>query len=44
MPDDAALAYYEQRFNEYNIKHEGIQTLFGKRYYLLKKQMDKVIN
>ena len=31
VPDDAALAYYEQRFNEYNIKHEGIQTLFGKK-------------
>ncbi|MFT0637036.1 VOC family protein, partial [Staphylococcus ureilyticus] len=31
VPDDAALAYYEQRFNEYNIKHEGFQTLFGKK-------------
>src|SRR5699024_4878827 len=31
VPDDAELAYYEQRFNEYNIKHEGIQTLFGKK-------------
>lgn len=31
VPDDAALVYYEQRFNEYNIKHEGIQTLFGKK-------------
>ncbi|WP_436854442.1 ring-cleaving dioxygenase MhqE [Staphylococcus caeli] len=29
VPNDEALVYYEQRFNEYNVKHEGIQTLFG---------------
>ncbi|MGO3048726.1 ring-cleaving dioxygenase [Staphylococcus casei] len=31
VPNDAALAYYEQRFNEYGVKHEGIQSLFGKK-------------
>lgn len=29
VPDDVALEYYEQRFNEHEVKHEGIQTLFG---------------
>ncbi|MCG7338052.1 ring-cleaving dioxygenase [Staphylococcus sp. ACRSN] len=31
VPDDAALSYYEQRFDEYGVKHEGIQTLFNKK-------------
>lgn len=29
VPNDAALEYYEQRFNDFEIKHDGIQTLFG---------------
>ncbi|WFD53827.1 ring-cleaving dioxygenase [Staphylococcus saprophyticus] len=29
VPNDEALEYYEQRFDEFNIKHEGIQSLFG---------------
>jgi glyoxalase family protein len=31
VPDDNALAYYEQRFNDFGVKHEGIQTLFDKK-------------
>ncbi|RIP37240.1 ring-cleaving dioxygenase [Staphylococcus gallinarum] len=31
VPNDNALSYYEQRFNEFGVKHEGIQTLFGKQ-------------
>ncbi|MDN6698429.1 MAG: VOC family protein, partial [Staphylococcus equorum] len=29
VPNDAALEYYEQRFNDFEIKHDGIQSLFG---------------
>ena len=29
VPNDAALEYYEQRFNEFGVQHEGIQELFG---------------
>lgn len=29
VPNDEALEYYEQRFDEFNIKHEGIQSLLG---------------
>ena len=25
------LSYYEQRFNDFGVKHDGIQTLFGKQ-------------
>ncbi|MBO0469453.1 ring-cleaving dioxygenase [Enterococcus sp. DIV0242_7C1] len=31
VPSDAALTYYEQRFNEFNVKHEAISTEFGKK-------------
>lgn len=31
VPDDAALEYYQERFDEFNVKHEGIQDLFGKK-------------
>ncbi|MEJ7220093.1 ring-cleaving dioxygenase MhqE [Staphylococcus gallinarum] len=31
VPNDAALSYYEQRFNDFGVKHDGIQTLFGKQ-------------
>lgn len=29
VPNDVALDYYENRFNENNVKHEGISELFG---------------
>lgn len=29
VPDDTALEYYLQRLNEYGVKNEGIQELFG---------------
>lgn len=31
VPNDAALEYYEKRFDEYDVKHDGIQELFGKK-------------
>ena len=31
VPDDAALEYYLDRFEEHDVKHEGIQELFGKK-------------
>lgn len=31
VPDDAALEYYAQRFDEFDVKHEEIQELFGKK-------------
>lgn len=31
VPNDAALDYYLERFEEYNVKHEGIQELFGRK-------------
>ncbi|MCA5013036.1 MULTISPECIES: ring-cleaving dioxygenase [unclassified Enterococcus] len=31
VPSDAALTYYEQRFNEFNVKHDAISTEFGKK-------------
>lgn len=31
VPNDAALEYYLERFDEFGVKHEGIQTLFGKK-------------
>ncbi|HHW9517538.1 TPA: ring-cleaving dioxygenase MhqE [Staphylococcus aureus] len=31
VPNDDALTYYEQRFDEFGVKHEGIQELFGKK-------------
>lgn len=31
VPNDAALAYYEARFDEFGVKHDGIQELFGKK-------------
>ncbi|MCE5038795.1 ring-cleaving dioxygenase MhqE [Staphylococcus auricularis] len=31
VPNDAALEYYAQRFDDYDVKHEDIQTVFGKK-------------
>lgn len=31
VPNDEALEYYRQRFDEFGVKHDGIQTLFGKK-------------
>lgn len=31
VPDDAALDYYLERFEEFGVKHDGIQELFGKK-------------
>lgn len=31
VPDDAALEYYQERFDEFGVKHEGIRDLFGKK-------------
>lgn len=31
VPNDKAIEYYENRFNEYDVKHDGIQEVFGKK-------------
>ncbi len=31
VPNDKALDYYINRFDEYGVKHEGIQEVFGKK-------------
>lgn len=31
VPNDEALEYYLERFEEYDVKHEGIQELFGRK-------------
>ena len=31
VPNDAALEYYQERFNEFDVKNEGIKELFGKK-------------
>src|SRR5699024_9283657 len=31
VPDDVALEYYLKRFDEFDVKHECIQDLFGKK-------------
>lgn len=31
VPNDAALEYYKDRFDEYDVKHAGIQELFGRK-------------
>src|SRR5699024_7542609 len=31
VPNDAALEYYQERFNEFAVKNEGIKELFGKK-------------
>lgn len=31
VPSDAALDYYLKRFDEFGVKHDGIQELFGKK-------------
>ena len=31
VPNDAALEYYLERFNEFGVKNEGIKELFGKK-------------
>lgn len=31
VPNDAALEYYQARFDAFNVKHDGIQDLFGKK-------------
>ena len=33
VPNDAALDYYLERFEEFNVKNEGIQELFGKKVF-----------
>ncbi len=30
VPNDGAIEYYKNRFDEFNVKHDGIQTVFGK--------------
>lgn len=52
VPNDAALMYYQQRFEDYGVKHEGIQELFGhkvlpfeevdgQRYQLFSDELNK---
>lgn len=52
VPNDDALAYYEDRFDELGVKHEGIQELFsrkvlpfeeedGQRYQLFSDENDR---
>ena len=31
VPNDKAIEYYEERFNNLNIKHDGIHEVFGKK-------------
>lgn len=31
VPNDEALTYYQNRFDEFDVKHEGIQEVFGKK-------------
>lgn len=31
VPNDEALSYYAQRFDEFGVKHDGVQTLFDKK-------------
>ena len=31
VPNDKALEYYLDRFNQYKVEHEGIQEVFGKK-------------
>lgn len=31
VPSDQALEYYEKRFNEFSVRHQGIQEVFGKK-------------
>lgn len=31
VPSDKAIDYYEQRFNEFDVKHDSISELFGKK-------------
>lgn len=31
VPDDAALEYYLERFEEHDVKHSGIRNLFGRK-------------
>lgn len=31
VPNDAALEYYVERFEEHDVKHDGIQELFGRK-------------
>lgn len=31
VPNDKAIEYYEKRFNEFGVKHDGIQQVFGKK-------------
>lgn len=37
VPNDEALEYYEQRFDEFNIKHEVYNHSLVQRYYRLKR-------
>ncbi len=38
VPSDAALDYYLKRFEEFGVKHEGIQELFGKKILPFEEQ------
>ncbi|UBH09682.1 ring-cleaving dioxygenase [Macrococcus armenti] len=31
VPDDKAVSYFLDRFEQFNVKHEGIQEMFGKK-------------
>ena len=44
VPSDAALTYYENRFNEFAVKHTGISEEFGKRSFAFGILMIKRIN
>lgn len=35
VPNDAALDYWVKRFDRMDVKHQGIQELFGKKHSLL---------
>lgn len=44
VPNDAALEYYLERFEEFGVKNDGIQELFGKKVLPLKRKTVKDIN
>src|SRR5699024_2069061 len=37
VPDDAALDYYQERVEEFGVKNEGIEELFGKKVLTLEE-------
>ena len=44
VPSDATLTYYENRFNEFAVKHTGISEEFGKKSFAFGILMIKRIN